>query len=83
MIVKGVEGSDAALGEYAIVRASLLTNGPATVGKVRAEVEDGAVAKGAIGYVISRKDVGGYIFEEVVRKFEGPSGKGKIVSVSY
>jgi len=82
MIIKGVEGADAALGEYAIVRASLLTSGPAT-GKVRAEVEDGGVAKGAIGYTISRRDVGGYIFEEVVKKYQGPSGKGKIVSVSY
>jgi hypothetical protein len=50
---------------------------------VRADVEDGDVAKNAIGYTISRKDVGGYIFEEVVQKFTAPNGTGRIVAITY
>ncbi|OBT49752.1 hypothetical protein VE04_10056 [Pseudogymnoascus sp. 24MN13] len=75
--------NDAIIGEYVIVRPSLLTNGPVCEGAVRADVEDGDVAKNAIGYTISRKDVGGYIFEEVVQKFTAPNGTGRIVAITY
>jgi hypothetical protein len=82
MVITAVEGEHAAIGEYAIIRPSLLTNGDG--GKVRAEVEDGNIAKGAVGYTISRKDVGRYIFEGVVQKYTGlPKGNGKIVSITY
>lgn len=76
-------GNDAIIGEYVIVRPSLLTNGPVCEGAVRADVEDGNVAKKAIGYTISRKDVGGYIFEEVVQKYTAPNGTGRIVAITY
>lgn len=75
--------NDAIIGEYVIVRPSLLTNGPVREGAVRADIEDGNVAKKAIGYTISRKDVGGYIFEEVVQKYTAPNGTGRIVAISY
>ncbi|KFY87626.1 hypothetical protein V500_06856 [Pseudogymnoascus sp. VKM F-4518 (FW-2643)] len=53
------------------------------IGSVRADVEDGNVAKKAIGYTISRKDVGGYIFEDVVQKYTAPNGTGRIVAITY
>ncbi|KFY68178.1 hypothetical protein V496_01245 [Pseudogymnoascus sp. VKM F-4515 (FW-2607)] len=77
------KGNDAIMGGYVIVRPSLLTNGPVCEGAVRADVEDGDVAKNAIGYTISRKDVGGYIFEEVVQKYTTPNGTGRIVAITY
>ena len=48
---------------YTIVRASLLTNGSRLgAEKVRAGTEE----KPAVGYTISREDVGGWVFEQVV-----------------
>ncbi|TVY83241.1 hypothetical protein LSUE1_G001183 [Lachnellula suecica] len=85
MVIEAVrteEGKDAVIGEYAILRPSLLTGGTVS-GKVRAEVEDGKVASNAMGYSISRRDVGGYMFEEVIEKHSGPSGSGRIISVTY
>jgi len=84
MVTKAVEGQDAAIGEYAIVRPSFFIDGNSGGKVVRAEVEDGKVAQGAVGYTISRKDVGRYMFEGVIQKYTGvPNGKGKIVSISY
>ncbi|KAF4609626.1 hypothetical protein G7Y89_g15829 [Cudoniella acicularis] len=86
-VIEAVKGEEAVLGEYAVVRASLLTSGEALgMGKIRWQVEDGAVTKNAIGYTISRNDVGGFIFEEMVRRFEGVKergGSGRIITVTY
>ena len=64
------------VGGWTIVRPSLLTNGKATEGKVRAGTE----AKPAIGYTISREDVGGWIYREVVVK---GAWVGERVSLTY
>lgn len=82
-IIAGVVGEDAPFGEFAIVRASLLTNGEC--GKIRAEVEDGKViSSAAIGYTISRKDVGRYIFEEIIERYtEAAKGTGRIISITH
>lgn len=76
-----IEEAGKAIGEYAIVRSSFLTDGSAT-GKVRSDVEDGAPARKAIGYTISRKDVGGFVFSELVQKYTAPHGSGRIFSIT-
>lgn len=52
-----------AIENYIIVRPSLLTDGDDGIDKVRAGTED----KPAVGYVISRNDVGNWLFENLVR----------------
>lgn len=57
--------------DWTIVRPSLLTNGDATDGAVRAGVEDTAGKKlesKAVGYTISREDVGKWIFESLIEE---------------
>jgi nucleoside-diphosphate-sugar epimerase len=56
---------------FVAVRPSLLTDGPATEGRVRVGVEEGKVDKRGVGYTISRADVGKWIFENVVVEWEG------------
>jgi hypothetical protein len=54
---------------FVIVRASLLTNGKQQgLGKVRVGWEDEQGPGPAIGYSISREDVGAFIFEKVIVK---------------
>ena len=86
LVIKAVTEDPAPIGSFAVVRASLLTAGPALgVDKIRWDVEDGKVAEKAIGYTISRADVGGFVFEKIVVQFE--SGKnertGKVYSITY
>jgi hypothetical protein len=86
LAIEAVKEEPAPIGSYVVVRPSLLTSGPARgVQSVRWDVEDGRIAKKAVGYTISRADVGGFIFEKVVQPFQ--SGKdertGKIYSVTY
>jgi hypothetical protein len=86
MAIAAVEEEPAPIGSYVLVRPSLLTNGEAKgVHKVRWDVESGGIAKKAIGYTISRADVGGFVFEKVVRPFESgrDEGTGKVVLVTY
>lgn len=71
--------------DYVIVRASLLTDGKREgLEKVRVGWEGGeAEGKGpAVGYTISREDVGGFIFDEVVNEQMGKYC-GKKVTVTY
>ncbi|KAH6672352.1 hypothetical protein B0J14DRAFT_593488 [Halenospora varia] len=91
LVIEGASNSDKGqqvISEYNIIRASLLTSG-AQLGRehIRWEVEDGAVTSKAIGYTISRADVGNFIFEEVVEKWDGSEvkaeGKGRIFTVTY
>jgi hypothetical protein len=86
LVIKAVTEDPAPIGSFAVVRPSLLTAGPALgMNKIRWDVEDGKVAEKAIGYTISRADVGGFVFEKVVGPFE--SGKnertGKVYSITY
>ena len=69
-------GKEGVVAGWTVVRASLLTNGKATEGKVRAGME----GKPAVGYTISREDVGGWIYREVVVK---GAWVGERVSLSY
>ncbi|MCJ1339795.1 hypothetical protein MMC09_005087 [Bachmanniomyces sp. S44760] len=67
------------------VRASLLTNGP-VLGTARIRV--GNEADPAVGYTISREDVGGWIFGELVEGKRGRGegmgrGRGEMVSITY
>lgn len=74
-----------------IVRPALLTDGPQT-GRLRAgyagRTKTGSDRWGdqegdAIGYTISRRDVGLWLFEEVVAAGENPEWIGKAVSLAY
>ncbi|KFY36192.1 hypothetical protein V495_07941, partial [Pseudogymnoascus sp. VKM F-4514 (FW-929)] len=67
------EAASPTFGAFVAVRPSLLTNGEAKgVDKVRVGVEG---QKGfeslAIGYTISREDVGNWIFEEMLKRGKG------------
>lgn len=71
--------------DFVLVRASALTNGSREgLEKVRVgwETEKAGDKGPAIGYTISREDVGGFIFEEVIKEQTGKYA-GKKVSVTY
>ena len=71
--------------DFVIVKASLLTDGKKLgLDKVRVGWEGGeADGKGpAVGYTVSREDVGGFIFEEVIHKSKAEYF-GKKVTVTY
>lgn len=70
--------------EWTVVRGSLYTNGPATEGLVREGMEDpvtGRVESSAVGYTISREDVGKWVFENCVEG--GGKWVGKAATLSY
>jgi len=80
-----VKGGEEGLVEWTLIRGSLYTDGPATEGKVREGMEDvvkGVVESEAVGYTISREDVGKWVFENLI---EGDSGKwfGKAATLTY
>ncbi|KAI9042993.1 uncharacterized protein KD926_004784 [Aspergillus affinis] len=61
---------------YTIIRPSLLTSGEAVgTAKIRFGVDEDA----AVGYTISRRDVGGWMFQKVV---EGGEFVGRVVSLT-
>ena len=77
--------AEGSIGDFVIVRASLLTNGKREgLAKTRVGWEGGeADGKGpAVGYTISREDVGGFIFDEVVNN-QTPKFHGKKLTVTY
>lgn len=63
---------------WVIVRASLLKNGPA-LGEPKVRV--GREGSPAVGYTISRDDVGKWIFENFVK--DGKAWMGQKVSLTY
>lgn len=76
----GDDASPAAIENFVAVRPSLLTNGRSALGfgqAIRAGIDrrqeggGGKVDNSAIGYTISRADVGGWIFEELVEDKAG------------
>lgn len=86
-----VMGAPPGLLEYVIVRPALLTDGAAGERGVKAgyigRVKNGdgrwGDVKGVVaGYTISRADVGGFLFEEVVSR-GGGEWKGKKVALVY
>lgn len=70
--VKGGE-QESVIEGFISVRPSLFANKPPVgVGSIRVGVErDGKSDKGAIGYSISREDVGGWIFEVLLENVSG------------
>ncbi|KAL2127026.1 hypothetical protein VTI74DRAFT_11444 [Chaetomium olivicolor] len=73
--------------EWTLVRGSLYTDGPETEGLVREGMEDpveGVVESKAVGYTISREDVGKWVFENCLQTREG-AGRwvGKAAMITY
>lgn len=65
---------------FVIVRPSLLTNGKALGGtKIRVGTEE----RPAVGYTISREDVGRWVFENLVQGDQGPEYVGKKVIITH
>ncbi|KAK0716126.1 hypothetical protein B0H67DRAFT_582442 [Lasiosphaeris hirsuta] len=83
---KGMEDLLIASGEeWTVVRPSWLTNGEGGVTEVRAGMEDPErkeVVTKAVGYTISREDVGKWIFDNVVEEADGKWVK-RIASLTY
>ncbi|KAI9807424.1 MAG: hypothetical protein M1833_000169 [Piccolia ochrophora] len=78
------------ISNYAIVRASLLTDGKMLgVQKVRVgteiEGDDGTSQEfnPAIGYTISRADVGNWIFEKIIKSEDRAERLGKVTILTY
>ncbi|KAI4105285.1 MAG: hypothetical protein L6R37_002833 [Teloschistes peruensis] len=73
-----------AIKDFVVVRPSLLTDG-AHLGtnKIRVGEEVGATATPAIGYTISREDVGGWMFDRLVDGHEKDKYAGKMISITY
>ena len=64
---------------FTIVRPSLLTNGKARRGK---KIRVGTEEKPAVGYTISREDVGLWVFEHLV-KGDGEKYAGQKITITY
>ena len=50
---------------------------------MRVGQESTEAVKPAVGYKISREDVGGWIFDELVHRDGGEKFAGKMVSITY
>lgn len=90
LVIAAGSKTDSPIGGFIIVRSSLMTNGERLgMKKVRTGTEtpgkgktDGMNEKPAVGYTVSRNDVGGWIFEEVVEK-GGKKWIGQCVTLTY
>ena len=73
-----------AIQDFIILRPSFLTDGKRLgTAKVRVGVESADAAEPAVGYTISREDVGGWMFDEIVNGNGGEKFAGKMVSITY
>jgi hypothetical protein len=80
----GEGGREQSIQGFTIVHASLLTYGKMLGHEhVRSEIEGDQWSGKAIGYTISRQDVGNWIFEDVIKGFENVKGKGRIARITY
>jgi nucleoside-diphosphate-sugar epimerase len=71
--------------DYTLIRGSFYTDGDETDGKVRVGMEDipsGKIESTAIGYTISREDVGKWIFENLVQE-SSPKWVKKAATITY
>ncbi|KAI4282772.1 MAG: hypothetical protein L6R38_002694 [Xanthoria sp. 2 TBL-2021] len=78
--------SDRDMENFVILRPSLLTNGARLgSGQIRVGEEDEirGTASPAVGYTISREDVGGWLFDELVDGKGKEKYAGKMVSITY
>lgn len=72
--------------DFLTVRPSFLTNGERRgTDKLRVGKEDAAEAKPVVGYTISREDVGGWLFDEVVNGGSKRRDRwtGKKITITY
>lgn len=72
--------------DFLTVRPSFLTNGERRgTAKLRVGKEDAAGAKPVVGYTISREDVGGWLFDEVVKGGNERRAQltGKKITITY
>lgn len=86
LTIAAVDGDNAVLGTWTVVRCSLLTSGPARGLKIVKFAEgDGMVGNKQIGYTIRRNDVGLFMYEKVVKPFEvgREEGTGKFLNITY
>lgn len=73
-----------AIENFVIIRPSLLTDGKRLgLKKIRVGEESEEAVKPAVGYTISREDVGGWIFDELVSGDGEKRFAGKMVSLTY
>ena len=73
-----------AIKNFILIRPSLLTDGVRLgTAKVRVGQESIEAVKPAVGYKISREDVGGWVFDELVHGDGGEKFAGKMVSITY
>ena len=81
---KAKPADERAIRDFVILRSSFLTDGKRLgTAKVRSGVESAEAAKPAVGYTISREDVGGWIFDEIVNGDGEEKFAGKMVSITY
>lgn len=78
-MVEHAESANSAISGYVVVRASLLMNGKALGGS---KIRVGTEQKPAVGYTISRDDVGLWIFENLVQG-DGHRFAGQKLSITY
>lgn len=76
----GSGGKDAWFRGFVALRPSLFTNGPA-LGQPKLRV--GTVSNPAVGYTVSREDVGKWIFDELLANEERDRWIGEKVSLTY
>lgn len=83
-VAKPANNKCRAIKDFVIVRPSLLTDG-ARLGtnKIRVGTEGGEIASPAVGYTISREDVGGWMFDQLVEGQGREKYAGKMVSITY
>lgn len=77
---------------YTIIRPSLLTDGASAYGSLKSGYSGRAGGQGdrwnpvsgeAVGYTVSRADVGTFIFEEVINKKGESEWRDKKVTLTY
>ena len=81
-----VQKVDSAISAFTVIRASWLTDGDMLgLKSVRSDTEEnGKVAGKSMGYTISRKDVGNWIYQSIVKSDKGRRAyANKFVGVSY
>lgn len=75
---------DRAIEDFVVVRPSLLTDGARRgTDKIRVGEEVRETATPAVGYTISREDVGGWMFDQLVDGQGKNRYAGKMVSITY
>ncbi|KAL5359159.1 hypothetical protein BJX96DRAFT_147884 [Aspergillus floccosus] len=78
-----IEDEGRVLGGYVIVRPSLLTGGDGTAAGDLENIRVGTEEAPAVGYTISREDVGQWVFKYLVTKGRESQYVGKAITITY